>query len=145
MQKFILGLFAAVMVAIGGLVIYQNFFTEPTDYKTVVAQFEKVDVATVDKMHENKEAFILYVGRETCPDCREYVPGLLRLSKKHNVRIAYLDVLDIANNPQIEAYRERAGIRFVPSLVVYKADGTVIYPTDQAQPDKIEEDLALLK
>ena len=47
---------------------------------------------------ENDETFILYIGRDTCPYCQQFVPGLMEAAENQNFTVIYhVDTIDSNN------------------------------------------------
>jgi len=49
------------------------------------------------KMIENKETFILFMGRESCPHCTEFKPTIEKIVKKYQIEVKYLDVSKLSS------------------------------------------------
>lgn len=84
------------------------YLTKPEEKKTESEKLVNVSGEDFKKKIENKDTFILIVGKDGCPFCEQYYPVLISVLEKYNVtayRInltklsaeekAYLD--DIAN------------------------------------------------
>ena len=53
----------------------------------------------VYEMIENDETFILYIGRDTCPYCQQYVPNLMEAAENQNItEIFHVDTIDPSNS-----------------------------------------------
>lgn len=63
-------LFAIIIVVVG-----VRFFNK-SDYQKITGGFTNVNVKKIEKNLENKTDFVLYIGRETCPACVDFVPIL---------------------------------------------------------------------
>lgn len=89
-----------------------------TDYQNQVENFTFADVDFIKKKISNKESFILYIGRESCQYCIEFVPTLVELVRENNnLEIFYLDVEHIT--PSIEDFRREYDINYVPQLMKF--------------------------
>ncbi len=98
-----------------------------SDYKDQVSSFSQVNIQLVeDKIDKNKD-FILYIGRETCPECINFVPLLSEIAREENVKVLYLDSTNTDKSKDIKEFRDKYSITYVPSLLIYK-DGKVNFP-----------------
>ena len=78
MKKIIMPLFIVMMV-------FVLTGCKPTTY-------EEVSYNKIDKMIENKEDFILFIGSETCSACSAYKITVNELVKNYGIDIKYIDI-----------------------------------------------------
>ena len=64
-----------------------------TEYVQATNHFVQLDNSTIqnDMNAQKKQIRFVYVGRETCPYCREFAPKLKEAAKSINARIYYID------------------------------------------------------
>ncbi|WP_238138663.1 thioredoxin, partial [Streptococcus suis] len=93
---------------------------------------------------QNEEEFILYIGRETCPYCRDFVPKLTEAVEQSHATIYYLDS-ESDPNGKIQQFRQSQGLATVPSLTYYKSGklSGILRKGSQATLSEIENFLAL--
>lgn len=103
----LLGLLALVLVACGG-----------PAYRDSVVNFTKVDTFQATQKIENKDNFLLYIGRETCPYCAKLVPDLKTAMGEKNIEVFYLDVEDMTPDKRI--FVDAYGVTEVPTLLTFK-------------------------
>ena len=124
-KRFVfLGLIGLVSIIIG--VIW--FTTSRSPYQTIVSNFEKVTVADVRKFQDSDKEYLVYIGRETCPACVEFVPNLLEVKNKKDIPIYYLDSTESKTDEAFIEFKTEYGITSVPTLAFIK-NGETITPT----------------
>lgn len=57
---------------------------------------QKIDYNEFNKMIENKDNFILFIGSSSCPHCNNYTVTLNHVIKKHQILIYYLDITTLS-------------------------------------------------
>jgi predicted bacteriocin transport accessory protein len=71
---------------------------------------------------ENKETFILYIGRDTCPYCQQHVPNLMEAAIKMDINsIFHVDTID----PNNKMFVDEEVVRSTPTTYIVK-DGVVV-------------------
>ena len=60
----------------------------------------------------------VYIGRETCPYCREFAPKLKEASKSINATIYYIDTEN--KTDELAKFAEQYHIDSIPTLLVFK-------------------------
>lgn len=53
-------------------------------YKINVSNFEEIEVEDLENLSKNENTILLYIGRKTCPFCREFVPKLKSSASNNN-------------------------------------------------------------
>lgn len=78
------------------------------------------DVA--DKL-DNDDTFILYIGRDTCPYCQQFVPELMTAAENQSItEIFHVDTIDPSN----EDFVDDEGIRSTPTTYLIK-NGVIVH------------------
>ncbi|EGO8405626.1 hypothetical protein EWX79_13995 [Enterococcus faecalis] len=67
------------------------------EYKETVKGFKPIEGKELLETSGNEKKFI-YFGRGTCPDCRNFVPKLKKVSEKLAVEINYLDTDNVTED-----------------------------------------------
>lgn len=95
-----------------------------TEYRKTIKSFSTISVETLNKQ-KPKHSFI-YVGRETCPYCREYLPILKKVINEYEAdkQVHYLDVLNIENDSSLQKLLTEYSIQSIPNLIYIKDDGS---------------------
>ena len=62
-----------------------------SEYQKQVGLFKEVKAHDIEQLIESDEKFLLYIGRETCPACRDFVPILYDYSNNNDTKVYYLD------------------------------------------------------
>lgn len=71
---------------------------------------------------ENNDTFILYIGRDTCPYCQQYVPNLMDAAVSHGLSVIYhVDTIDPINETFVSTEQAYS----TPTTYVVK-DGVVV-------------------
>lgn len=93
-------------------------------YLDAVSQFPELKVGEVKAKQEKGETFYLYMGRVTCPHCREFVPQLVEASKGMSYPIYYLNSIgSLVNSPDdLRQFRNSYNLKTVPALLLFKGD-----------------------
>ena len=96
---------------------------------------EIISYEEVQKKRDNKEQFVLYVGRDSCRDCRAFMPSYEKVTSKYpvNIPVYYLytqNYKSAINNGEENAQqiwddlKADLNIEGTPSLIYYVGDGT---------------------
>ena len=98
----------------------------PDDYGLEVVTYEQVM-----KKIDNEESFLLYVGRDTCYYCREFIPSIKKALEEYpvNVPVYYLysqrykTAIDNGEENAEDEWEEKKqslGITGVPALILFQ-------------------------
>lgn len=99
--------------------------------KKILAYDKKVSdfkvISGIDLLNDNrkKSNILVYFGRRTCPYCREFVPNLHDEVKKTSLTTYYFDTENTDKIPEKQQVRGKLGVKFVPSLLYFKSDGSI--------------------
>lgn len=91
-------------------------------YRSIVKNYTKVSAGDIIDRNLKNNSFV-YIGRESCPFCREFVPMLNELLLKSNNKVYYLDTESDSKNPRIQEFYQKFSIDGVPALLYFKKDG----------------------
>ena len=91
-----------------------------TEYVQATNHFVQLDNSTIqnDMNTQKKQIRFVYLGRETCPYCREFAPKLKEASKSINARIYYIDTEN--KTDELTKFAEQYHIDSIPTLLVFK-------------------------
>lgn len=103
-------------------------------YDKAVAGFIGIDAAEAAAKEDAGEDFYLYIGRPTCRWCRKLLPSMAAVFAERGVDLFYLDSTDTAQDEQLAAFRDRHGVKTVPTVFHFVGDG---------EPLRLEVDLEL--
>lgn len=92
------------------------------DYDSYVSDFTLVKMSDVDTLLKEKESFVLYVGRGSCPYCQIFAPKLNKAYQDTGVEIYYLDSENSDSNPELTKFRESFSIDYVPFLMRFDGE-----------------------
>lgn len=60
----------------------------------------------------------MYIGRETCPACRDFVPILYDYSNNNDTKVYYLDSTNTDQDKELKKFRDDNSIMYVLSLMI---------------------------
>ena len=91
-----------------------------TEYVQATRYFVELDNSRIqeDMKDLKRQLRFVYVGRETCPYCREFAPKLKEASKSINARIYYIDTEN--KTDELTKFAEQYHIDSIPTLLVFK-------------------------
>ena len=118
------------------LMSFGSAFSSTSEYQTIVAHFSNVSVETVLNKIANSDKFILYLGRETCPFCVDFVPILDKVSTSEKKEIFYLDTEKGTDDYEsVEEFRKKYKINYVPSLIIFNHEDVryLEFPSTEGQ------------
>ena len=104
------------------LFIFKNnsWIYRTTEYVQTTRHFVELDN---ERIQENMKGLkrqlrFVYVGRESCPYCREFAPKLKQASRTTNARIYYIDTEN--KTDELAKFAEQYHIDSIPTLLVFK-------------------------
>ena len=104
------------------LFIFKNnsWIYRTTEYVQATRHFVQLDNATIQNEMDTqkKQIRFVYVGRETCPYCREFAPKLRKAARSINATIYYIDTENKTN--ELVKFAEQYHIDSIPTLLVFK-------------------------
>ena len=91
-----------------------------TEYVQATRHFVELDNSRIqeDMKDLKRQLRFVYVGRETCPYCREFAPKIKEASKSINARIYYIDTEN--KTDELAKFAEQYHIDSIPTLLVFK-------------------------
>ena len=91
-----------------------------TEYVQATNHFVQLDNSTIqnDMNTQKKQIRFVYLGRETCPYCREFAPKLKEAAKSINTTIYYIDTEN--KTDELAKFAEQYHIDSIPTLLVFK-------------------------
>ena len=104
------------------LFIFKNnsWMYRTSEYVRTTGHFIELDNSRIqENMKELKRQIrFVYVGRETCPYCREFAPKLKEAAKSINAIIYYIDTEN--KTDELAKFAEQYHIDSIPTLLVFK-------------------------
>ena len=104
------------------LFIFKNdsWIYRTTEYVQVTRHFVELDNSRIQEDMKNlkRQLRFVYVGRETCPYCREFAPKLKQAAKETNSTIYYIDTEN--KTYELAKFAEQYHIDSIPTLLVFK-------------------------
>ena len=91
-----------------------------TEYVQATSHFVELDNSRIqeDVKDLKRQLRFVYVGRETCPFCREFAPKLKEASRSINATIYYIDTEN--KTDELAKFAEQYHIDSIPTLLVFK-------------------------
>ncbi|MBO6371839.1 hypothetical protein RZ529_09510 [Enterococcus faecalis] len=117
-------------------------FKEEEDYNKEIKKFIQV---TATEVLDNKveEPYYLYIGRKTCPYCREFVKQLSDIKNKTKYTIYYLDSENVKTDKKIQMVGHKFDISGIPCLLKVYTNGETDKYTGSSERE-LEDWLQLL-
>lgn len=81
--------------------------------------YDEINYSTLDKMINNKEDFILFIGSETCSACASYKFTVNELVKNYKVDIKYIDISKL-NSADYDKLLEHFPFDATPTTILVK-------------------------
>ena len=127
-------------------ILYLNFKKReiiiPGSYKEAMTYVKKIPLSEVQEKINNKEDFILFIGRESCPYCQKFAPKLAVAIQKTNQTVYYLDN-DSKERKEITSFAHDMNVKTVPNLSSFKKGSKENYLT-KGSKSSIDEIINLL-
>ena len=95
------------------------------EYIQNVDKFNKLNMKEIYSKFENKETFVLYLGRKTCPHCRKFSPILREFNVLYGNKINYYDIESPDLDKDAKVFLSKLQIPGVPA-VLYVKEGKVV-------------------
>ena len=91
-----------------------------TEYVQATRHFVELDNTRIQENMKDlkRQIRFVYIGRETCPYCREFAPKLKEASRSINARIYYIDTEK--KTDELAKFAEQYHIDSIPTLLVFK-------------------------
>ena len=104
------------------LFIFKNnaWIYRTTEYVQATRHFVELDNTRIQENMKSlkRQLRFVYIGRETCPYCREFAPKLKEASRSINTRIYYIDTEN--KTDELAKFAEQYHIDSIPTLLVFK-------------------------
>ncbi|MFZ7177400.1 conjugal transfer protein TraF [Streptococcus hyovaginalis] len=86
-------------------------------YQSYTKTYNKISAKEILE-NNNSEKQLIYVGRETCPNCRKFVPKLTRANSNIGVTINYIDSDKYRNQDDFKTMKHNLKIKYVPYVAI---------------------------
>ena len=122
LSKNIIAICLMILLIAPPLFISKNnsWIYRTSEYVQATNHFVQLDNSTIqnDMNTQKKQIRFVYVGRETCPYCREFAPKLKEAAKSINAIIYYIDTEN--KTDELAKFAEQYHIDSIPTLLVFK-------------------------
>ena len=95
------------------------------EYLQNVNRFNKLTMKEIYSKFENKDTFVLYLGRKTCPHCRKFSPILREFNVLYGNKLNYYDIESPDLDKDAKVFLSKLQIPGVPA-VLYVKEGKVV-------------------
>ena len=120
--KAVIGICLVALLIAPPLFIFKNnaWIYRTSEYVRTTGHFIHLDNSTIQNQMDSqkKQIRFVYVGRETCPYCREFAPKLKEAAKSINATIYYIDTEN--KTDELAKFAEQYHIDSIPTLLVFK-------------------------
>ena len=120
--KAFIGFCLVALLIAPPLFIFKNnsWMYRTSEYVRTTGHFIHLDNSTIQNQMDSqkKQIRFVYVGRETCPYCREFAPKLKEAAKSINAIIYYIDTEN--KTDELAKFAEQYHIDSIPTLLVFK-------------------------
>lgn len=95
------------------------------EYLQNIDKFNRLNMKDIYSKFENKETFVLYFGRKTCPHCRKFSPILREFNILYGNKLNYYDIESADLDKDAKVFLSKLQIPGVPA-VLYVKEGKVV-------------------
>ena len=95
------------------------------EYLQNVNRFNKLTMKEIYSKFENKDTFVLYLGRKTCPHCRKFSLVLREFNVLYGNKLNYYDIESPDLDKDAKVFLSKLQIPGVPA-VLYVKEGKVV-------------------
>ena len=122
LTKNIIGICLITLLIAPPLFIFKNnsWIYRTSEYVQATSHFVQLDNSTIQNEMDTqkKQIRFVFVGRETCPYCREFAPKLRKAARSINATIYYIDTEN--KTDELAKFAEQYHIDSIPTLLVFK-------------------------
>ena len=122
LTKNIIGVCLMILLIAPPLFISKNnaWIYRTTEYVQTTRHFIELDNSRIqeDMKDLKRQLRFVYIGRESCPYCREFAPKLKEASSSINATIYYIDTEN--KTDELAKFAEQYHIDSIPTLLVFK-------------------------
>lgn len=134
-SKKVLILLSLLLIIIVTFTAYLTALPQ-TDYQIAVNRLQKISIEVVEQKMQHQESFYLYIGRESCPYCQEFVPKLAEAVDKTETTVYYLDSEHI-DKTNWNNFKTTVGFKTIPNLTCF-TNGTAYERLQNASQASVE-------
>lgn len=87
-----------------------------------VATFQEVSPSQATELIEERNGSIIFIGRESCPYCRRFVPKLAQVARTHKLTVYFLHSQQASTLDEVQSLRQKYGVPTVPGLIYSNSD-----------------------
>ena len=120
--KAFIGFCLVALLIAPPLFIFKNnsWIYRTTEYVQATRHFIELDNSRIqeDMKDLKRQLRFVYIGRESCPYCREFAPKLKEASSSINATIYYIDTEN--KTDELAKFAEQYHIDSIPTLLVFK-------------------------
>lgn len=106
-------------------------------FNEYVEKYELIIAEEAQKLIDEKEEVIIFVGKSTCPFCNKFIPKLDFVINELEKNIYFINSYN--NNESLENFRNKYNIKTVPGLLVSKNSNVNVVCDSSLSIDEIKE------
>ena len=135
MNKILMSIIAASAIFSNTSTIYANDIAvnnkieekevTENEYLQNIDRFNKLNMKGVYSKFENKDTFVLYIGRKTCPHCRKFSSVLREFNTLYRNKLNYYDIGSPDLDKDGKVFLSKLQIPGVPA-VLYVKEGKIV-------------------
>ncbi len=135
MNKILMSIIAASAIFSNTSTIYANDIAvnnkieekevTENEYLQNIDRFNKLNMKGVYSKFENKDTFVLYIGRKTCPHCRKFSSVLREFNTLYRNKLNYYDIESPDLDKDGKVFLSKLQIPGVPA-VLYVKEGKIV-------------------
>lgn len=108
----------------------QNTATNATEYRT---EYQYEDI--LEKHSAKNHYYLLYIGRDSCPDCVKFAPSLKTVVESENLFLAYYDTELDRKKDDFDQKMKMLKVKEIPAVRII-GNNQVIVPNDSIYSSK---------
>lgn len=95
----------------------------PQDFLEITETYREVTPEKAEMLLKDEVNTIVFIGRETCPFCRSFIPKLDNVVKENDVLVYFIHSEHPDYLAEITSFRNKYSIPTVPGLLYSTEDG----------------------
>ncbi len=126
-KSFALAAIGAVLISAKG-----SGRSDAKSYTDYVADFELLPIEALQQKINDREDFVVYIGRASCPYCQLFVPKLHAAALQEQIALLHVDSDAERANDVFLNFRRTYGLQYVPALLTFRAGNLQSLEIDSA-------------
>lgn len=115
----------------------------PQEFLDLAESFREVTPTKADQLLETEPGTTVFIGRETCPFCRTFMPKLHEVASEHDHQVYFVHSQHPDYTADLEHFRSKYDVPTVPGLLHNDGIGVAVKCESGMEPEEIKEFLEL--